>query len=186
MKKQNIYITRPSNIAYLLQIIKYGFSLTFIKESFHIIAYFIINHVQGLKKAQIHPTSRIRPSVLIRDGERVIIGKNCTINHNNILWAGKKDAVIQVGDHVMTGPDVKIFAFNHGIENIDTPMIEQPYTEDNVIIGNNVWIGGGTIIVPGVKIGNGVVVAAGSVVTKDLPSNTICGGVPAKVIKARE
>jgi len=129
--------------------------------------------------------ARIRPTVLLRDAERIYIGRNSTINHNNVLWAGKESAVIRIGNNVMTGPNVMIYAFNHGVEPVDSPMIEQPFTESDVVIEDNVWIGSGSIILPGVTVGKGVVVAAGSVVTKDLPANSICGGVPARVIKYR-
>lgn len=54
-----------------------------------------------------------------------------------------------------------------------------------VTIGNDVWIGAGTIILPNIKIGNGVIIAAGAVVTKDIPDYAMVGGVPAKVIKYR-
>lgn len=64
-------------------------------------------------------------------------------------------------------------------------MIDQDCTEKDVIVGSDVWIGGGSIILPGAKIGNGVVIAAGSVVTKELSDNTICAGIPAKPIKER-
>lgn len=56
---------------------------------------------------------------------------------------------------------------------------------DRVIIGNDVWIGHGVIVLPGLKVGDGAVLAAGAVVTKDVPPYTIVGGVPAKVIRAR-
>lgn len=65
-------------------------------------------------------------------------------------------------------------------------MNEQQWMEKDVIIGNGVWLGANAVIVPGLKIGDGSIVAAGAVVTKDVPTNSIVGGVPAKVIKARE
>ena len=61
----------------------------------------------------------------------------------------------------------------------------QPYVEKDVIIGNNVWLGANVVVVAGVKISDGAVVAAGSVVTKNIPPNTIAGGVPAKSISSK-
>lgn len=181
---EKIYVERPGSKEYILQILRYGFTFTCIKEIFYLTAYYIINHVKGLKHISVGPGTRIRPTVLMRDAERIKIGKNCTINHNNILWAGKKSARIVMGNHVMTGPGVQIYAFNHGMER-QSPMINQAFTEQEVSIGDDVWIGGGTIILPGVNIGSHVVIAAGSVVTKDLPSDSICRGVPASVISFR-
>ena len=65
-------------------------------------------------------------------------------------------------------------------------MNRQPYVEKDIIIGNDVWLGANSTIVAGITIGDGTVVAAGSVVTKDLPSYVIAGGIPAKPIKTRK
>ncbi|MBN2456502.1 MAG: acyltransferase [Sedimentisphaerales bacterium] len=170
---------------YIWQILKYGVSITFLKEIFYICAYYIINHVKGLCLIHRGKNVQIRPTVLFRDAERIYIGDNCTLNHNNILWAGKKEAVIRLGNNVITGPFVQMYAFNHGSNRKDIPMVEQSFVEDDIIVEDDVWIGAGSILLAGVKIGKGVVIAAGSVVTKDLPPYTLCGGVPAEVIKER-
>jgi acetyltransferase-like isoleucine patch superfamily enzyme len=73
---------------------------------------------------------------------------------------------------------------NHGIEH-GTPIRTQPLEDDPVKIGNDVWIGAGCSILPGVTIGNGAVIGARAVVTKDIPENAIAVGVPAKVLKYR-
>jgi lipopolysaccharide O-acetyltransferase len=65
----------------------------------------------------------------------------------------------------------------------DVPPVKRPYLVAPVEIGNRVWIGEGVMIMPGVTIGNGCVVGAHSVVTKDLPENTVCVGAPCKPIK---
>lgn len=84
------------------------------------------------------------------------------------------------------GPGVGIFSSNHGHERGGVPMINQAVEEKDVIIGNNVWLGAHVVVLPGVTIGDGVIVAAGAVVTKDIPSNVVVGGVPAKVIGERD
>lgn len=180
-----IHLKRLSKKEFIIEILRYLLTLTFVKEIFYLIAYYIINHIKGVCLVHKAKGVRIRPTVLLRDANRIYIGENCTINHNNVLWAGKKDAVIKIGNNVMTGPNVQIYAFNHGMDRGDIPMIDQHFTEKDVVIEDDVWIGGGTIILPGAKIGTGVVVAAGSIVTKELPPNTICGGIPAIVIKER-
>lgn len=93
---------------------------------------------------------------------------------------------LEIGDKVMMGPDVVILTHTHNIDRTDIPMGDQGSRVAKVTIGNDVWIGMRSIIMPGVTIGNGAVIGAGAVVTKDVPDYAIVGGVPAKVIKYRK
>ena len=86
----------------------------------------------------------------------------------------------------MMGPYVTILTHTHKIDRTDIPMGQQGNIVKEVVIGNDVWIGMRSIIMPGVKIGNGAVIGAGAVVTKDVPDYAIVGGVPAKVIRYRK
>ena len=173
-------------LSILLKILRAFFSFQLIKDIIYTFLFYLLNRIYGLIKIQKGKNVKIRPHVLLRDPERIYIGDNSTLGAYNVLWAGKNKAVIKIGKNVMTGPYVKIFAFNHGTEYSNIPMIEQDVVEKDVIIGDDVWIGAGVIILPGCKIGNGVVIAAGAVVTKDIPDNVIVGGIPAKVIKKRK
>jgi len=93
---------------------------------------------------------------------------------------------VYIGDDVMMGPDCIIYTANHRFDRVDIPMREQGFLGVRpVVIGNDVWIGGRVIILPGVRIGEGAIIGAGSVVSKDVPPYAIVGGVPAKVIKYR-
>lgn len=91
---------------------------------------------------------------------------------------------LYIGNDVIFGPDVKIFTENHSFEISEIPFRLQEEIRADVKIGNNVWIGAGSTILPGVLIGNNVVVAAGSVVNKNIEDNSLVGGVPAKLIKS--
>ena len=91
------------------------------------------------------------------------------------------------GDNVMMAPDCIIYVRNHESSRLDIPMCEQGSTEERpVVIGNDVWIGGRVIILPGVKIGDGAIIGAGSVVTKDVSEYDVVAGNPARVIKNRK
>lgn len=90
-------------------------------------------------------------------------------------------ALVTIGDRTKFGPGVSIFAATHPTA-VQGRRDGTDYSKE-VIIGNDCWIGGHTVILPGVKIGNGVTVGASSVVTKDIPSYSIAVGSPAKVIK---
>lgn len=121
------------------------------------------------------------------DGPNIIIGNNCYIRRNSHITAVNK---IVIGNNLLTGPDVLITDNSHGRlceEQIGVPPIRRPiYSKGPVIIGDNVWLGEKSSIMPGVKIGNGVVVAANAVVTHDIPDNCVVAGVPAKIIKQVE
>jgi len=89
--------------------------------------------------------------------------------------------LIKIGDNVLFGPDVKIFAATHPIDpqlRLDGLEYGSPIT-----IGNNVWVGGGVIINPGVTIGDNSVIGSGSVVTKSIPANVVAVGNPCRVTK---
>lgn len=108
-------------------------------------------------------------------GNRVEFGKNVFINHSAILSAS---GGIEFEDGVSVAPGVRIATINHDFNNRHTI-----YTYGKVTIKKNAWIGMNVTICPGVTIGENSVIAAGAVVTKNIPSNVVAGGVPAKVIK---
>lgn len=88
---------------------------------------------------------------------------------------------IQIGDHVGIGQEVMILTTSHEIG--PAPRRNGPLTMAPVVVGNGVWIGARSLILPGVTVGDGAIVAAGSVVHRDVPANTLVGGVPARAVK---
>jgi acetyltransferase-like isoleucine patch superfamily enzyme len=87
---------------------------------------------------------------------------------------------ITIEDDVLIGSNVSLITENHPLEPANRKtLITKPIT-----VKRNAWIGAGAIILPGVTIGENAVVAAGAVVSKDVPDNTVAGGVPAKIIKS--
>lgn len=120
--------------------------------------------------------------VLRNVGSSLKIGNNVGINH--FCFIGVRGD-IEIGDNVIFGPRVNIFSENHNYDNIDIPIKHQGVTKNKTKIGDDVWIGANVSIMSGVNIGDGCIIAAGAVVTKDIPSYSIIGGVPAKLIKSR-
>lgn len=117
------------------------------------------------------------------------IGKGLKIGHNSNIGAYNYvgcSGYIEIGDNVMLGPRVGLFAENHNFENADIPIKDQGVTLKFIKIESNCWIGTNSVILAGVTIGEGSVIAAGSVVTKDIPPYSIAAGVPAKVLKSRK
>ena len=133
--------------------------------------------------------------LIIREcGKNVNIEKGATFSSRLSIGdnsgVGKRASLqgtVTIGKDVMMGPDCIIYTSNHRFDRTDIPMREQGfYPEEPVVIGDDVWIGGRVIILPGVKIGSHVVVGAGAVVTKDVPDYAIVGGCPAKILKFRQ
>jgi len=176
---------KPTKAEYLIVISRSLFSLTFIRRTLYHISYYLLNHVYGYRCSQIGSGTNVHPTVVLRHPKNIVIGHDSFINHNSVIQAGKVNAKILIGNHVMTGPNVMMFAYNHGMAKSGIPMIRQNYREADIVIEDDVWVGAGTIILPGVTIGKGCVAGAGSVVTKDLPAYAICGGNPAAVITSR-
>jgi maltose O-acetyltransferase len=131
-------------------------------------------------KMQIGKRVDIKKGLKVTRPEAITLGDYVSISLDVILQA---HAPICIGDFTLIAAGVVIVTANHPFDKREKEMrLPQPQP---VIIGKNCWIGAGTIILPGVTIGDGAVVGAGSVVTKDLPAEIICVGVPAKPIKAR-
>ncbi|WP_368293884.1 sugar O-acetyltransferase [Dehalobacter sp. TBBPA1] len=111
-------------------------------------------------------------------GYNIYIGENFYSNYNcTILDCAK----VLIGDNVLFGPNVNLFTAGHPI-NFEVRNEGFEYALP-IVIGNNVWIGGGAIVNPGVTIGDNVVIGSGSVVTKNILSNSIAVGNPCKVIR---
>ena len=111
-------------------------------------------------------------------GAYVHFGKNVYANFNLTLV---DDGHIYVGDYTMIGPNVTIATAGHPI----LPELREKGYQYNmeVHIGKNCWLGSGVVVLPGVTIGDNVVVGAGSIVTKDLPSNVVAVGNPCRVLR---
>ena len=107
----------------------------------------------------------------------VIIGDHTRIGlHNTIIGP------VTIGNHVNLAQGITVTALNHNFEDSEKRIDEQGVSTTPVTIGDNVWIGGGAIIMPGVKIGDNAIVGAGSIVNKDVPNNAIVAGNPARII----
>lgn len=116
-------------------------------------------------------------------GEKTIINMNCTLMDENI---------IRIGNQVLIAPNVQFYTATHPVEVHERIVEDWDETSGDlffrtkafpIIIEDNVWIGGGAIILAGVTIGKNSVIGAGSVVTKSIPSNSVAVGSPCRVIK---
>jgi len=115
-------------------------------------------------------------------GDRVFINVNCTIVDVKREKANEKNAhltygEISIGDDCLIGPNVQLLAVSHDVD--PQARLEKHNFADDIIIGNNVWLGGGVIILAGVTIGDNAVIGAGSVVTKNVDEQYFYAGNPA-------
>lgn len=120
----------------------------------------------------------INPPFYCDYGFNIEIGKRFFANYNcTILDVAK----VKIGDNCLFGPNVSLFTAGHPVHP-DTRNSGYEYGKE-INVGDNVWIGGNTVVCPGVNIGNNVVIGAGSVVTKDIPDWSIAAGNPCKVLR---
>ena len=126
---------------------------------------------------EVGEATEVRPPVYVDYGTNISIGARTFANFGLVAL---DVADITIGDDVQIGPNVQLLTPTHPVE--PTPRRDKWEAAKPITIGNNVWLGGGAIVLPGVTIGDNTVVGAGAVVTKDLPADVIAVGNPAKVI----
>ena len=128
--------------------------------------------------AEIGPDCYIEPPLRANWGRHTHFGRQVYANFNLTLV---DDTHIYIGDYVLIGPNVTIATTGHPVE----PELRRQTAQFNVPvhIGNNVWIGANSVVLPGVSIGENSVIGAGSVVTRDIPANVVAVGNPCRILR---
>lgn len=136
----------------------------------------IINLLSRITGSEIDESVAVFTPLYINYGKNTRIGKNVFINFDcTFLDLGG----ITIEDNVLIAPKVSLLSEGHPL----SPEKRQTLVPGHIHIKKNAWIGAGAIILQGVTVGENAVVAAGAIVSKDVPDNTIVGGIPAKIIK---
>ena len=132
--------------------------------------------VSQITNEKIDPTTEIRLPFYTDFGSNLHLGKNDYISNCSMFvdLGG-----IYIGDNVLIGPNVTIASVNHH----ENPKERRNLEFKSVCIHDNAWLGANVTVTPGTVIGENAIVAAGAVVTKNVPANTMVGGVPARIIK---
>lgn len=133
--------------------------------------------IKGIFKS-VGKNCYIEPPFHCDYGCRISVGDNFYANYDAIIIDVNE---VIIGDNVLFGPKVGIYTAGHPIDaDIRNELLEYG---KKIEIGNNVWVGGNTVVNPGVKVGDNVVIGSGSVVTKDIPSNVVAVGNPCRVLR---
>ena len=109
-------------------------------------------------------------------GTGIILGENVFMNYDCIMLDG---GYIRIGKHTLIGPHCQFYTPQHPMDYVERR--EEKETAYPITIGEDCWLGGNVVVCPGVTIGNRCIIAAGSVVTKDIPDDSLAAGVPAVV-----
>lgn len=134
----------------------------------------ILAELLGAVGEQAH----VRPPLYVDYGSNITIGARTFVNYN---LTALDVAVISIGEDCQIGPNVQLLTPTHPLE--PQPRRDKLEAAQPITIGDNVWIGGGAIVLPGVTIGDNSVIGAGSVVTKDVPPNVVAVGSPARPVR---
>lgn len=119
--------------------------------------------------------AQVRPPLYVDFGSNITIGARTFVNYN---FTALDVAAITIGEDCQIGPNVQLLTPTHPLE--PQPRRDKLEAARPIIIGDNVWLGGGVIVLPGVSIGDNSVIGAGAVVTKDIPAGVVAVGNPAR------
>lgn len=124
----------------------------------------------------IPQSTTICPPFHCDHGTGIILGENVFMNYDCIMLDG---GYIRIGKHTLIGPHCQFYTPQHPMDYVERR--EEKETAYPITIGEDCWLGGNVVVCPGVTIGNRCIIAAGSVVTKDIPDDSLAAGVPAMV-----
>ena len=124
----------------------------------------------------IPQSTTICPPFHCDHGTGIILGENVFMNYDCIMLDG---GYIRIGKHTLVGPHCQFYTPQHPMDYVERR--EEKETAYPITIGEDCWLGGNVVVCPGVTIGNRCIIAAGSVVTKDIPDDSLVAGVPAVV-----
>jgi acetyltransferase-like isoleucine patch superfamily enzyme len=156
--------------------------LVFLLPRFRVVNAFKSAYLRLFFGAKVGKKVVFYPSVWIFTGRNLVVGDNVDFAKDVLVTT---DGGVTIGHRTLIGYRTQILSGNHTVPPKPQRIFDSGHTKAPVKIGDDVWIGANTIILPGVEIGEGAVIAAGSVVTKNVPAFSYAAGIPARVIKER-
>lgn len=149
-----------------------------------VLNYYNYTHVAELRQVTRTGTQRISPTASFANGRNIVLGERVNIGAGASLWAGSGSARIVVGDDTLIAPAVMLTAANYRYDD-GSPINDQAMEEADIIVGRDVWLGYGAVVLAGVTIGDGAIIGAAAVVRKDVPAYAIVAGNPARIVGER-
>ena len=143
-----------------------------------IVNYYNYTHVAPRRAAHLGHDVRLSPTVSLSNPSNVHIGDRARIGAGCNLWCGPSSGRIVIGTDALFGPNVMITAASYRIHD-GSPVTKQPMKEADVILGHDVWVGYGAVILAGTTVGDGAIIGANAVVRGNVPPNAIISGNPA-------
>ncbi|MFE6533281.1 sugar O-acetyltransferase [Streptomyces rochei] len=134
----------------------------------------VLEELLGSLGAEAH----VRPPLYVDYGSNITIGARTFVNYN---LTALDVAAVTIGEDCQIGPNVQLLTPTHPVE--PGPRRDKLEAARPITVGDNVWLGGGAIVLPGVTIGDNSVIGAGAVVTKDVPANVVAVGNPARPVR---
>ncbi|MCC8450015.1 sugar O-acetyltransferase [Streptomyces rochei] len=134
----------------------------------------VLEELLGSLGAEAH----VRPPLYVDYGSNITIGARTFVNYN---LTALDVAAVTIGEDCQIGPNVQLLTPTHPVE--PGPRRDKLEAARPITVGDNVWLGGGVIVLPGVTIGDNSVIGAGAVVTKDVPANVVAVGNPARPVR---
>lgn len=153
-------------------------------HAFKVVNYYNYTHVAELRKVTRGAKVVISPLASFANGQNIVLGDRCRIGANCYLWAGPGRGRIVLAEDVMLGPQVMMSAANYRF-NEGSPVTDQAMKEADILIGRDVWIAYGAVILAGAEIGEGAIIGAGAVVRGKVEPWSIMAGNPAQPVGKR-
>jgi acetyltransferase-like isoleucine patch superfamily enzyme len=125
----------------------------------------------------------IQAGMRVTNPEKVSIGSRCNFAQGVFITGG---GGVTIGDWVGFGPDAKVWSVNHRFDDPDRPWLQQGWEQQPVVIEDDVWLGAGVFVMPGVTIGKGAIISACALVNKSIPPYALVAGNPARVVGWRK
>ncbi len=175
---------RTTRLQRLLRLVAAALDPRAYAHGLKVLNYYNYTHVAELRHVTRKGVQRISPTASFANGRNITLGDRVNIGAYTSIWAGPGTARVVLGDDVLIGPSVMITAASYRYDD-GAPVNEQAMDEADIIIGRDVWLGYGAVVLAGVTIGDGAVIGAGAVVRRDVPSFAIVAGSPAKIVGER-